>query len=305
MAKLMRAIPELVVLCRGLTVAFRTVVIFIVLWTVLVFVFGILFRQITDGEEIGNRYFKTVPAAMNTLLLNGLMPEIESFVRDLGDNILLWVLIMIFVVLASLTVMHMLIGVLVELVSAISVAEKEGMTVSFISSEMRRAMVMLDVDLSTRLSKLQFQKLLAEPSISGIVQAAGVDVISLLDMSDVIFEDLEVDEMSGLSFENLVEIVLNMRGTNTATVKDIKAQLKIIKTVLKEAMSSMLEEVSSEFQFLKNQLTMVTEAQAKFLDGQDDDEESVDVSSTFDASERDRTGGFDELPGRIGDVDLN
>mmetsp|Transcript_90302 Transcript_90302/g.165570 ORF Transcript_90302/g.165570 Transcript_90302/m.165570 type:complete len:165 (+) Transcript_90302:3-497(+) len=164
---------------------------------------------------------------------------------------------------------------------------------------------MLDVDLSTRLSKLQFQKLLAEPSISGIVQAAGVDVISLLDMSDVIFEDLEVDEMSGLSFENLVEIVLNMRGTNTATVKDIKAQLKIIKTVLKEAMSSMLEEVSSEFQFLKNQLTMVTEAQAKFLDGQDDDEESVDVSSTFDASERDRTGGFDELPGRIGDVDLN
>lgn len=71
MSKLLRAAPELVIIMKGLVYASRSVCVFFLLWVMIVYVFAILFKQITDGQVVGITYFHSVPAAMNTLLLNG------------------------------------------------------------------------------------------------------------------------------------------------------------------------------------------------------------------------------------------
>lgn len=296
MARLLRAIPEVVILIKTIGVAARCVLVFLILWIVIIFVFGVIFRQITDGNDIGMEYFKSVPDAMNTLLLNGLFPENEPLVNSIaGAHPLLWILIMCFIMIVSLTLMHMLLAVLVEIIGVISVAEKEGMTVSHVSSQFRH--VLENLELSMPLSKLEFQKLLVEPAVTSILQHEGVDVMALVDMIDLIYQDLDVDGAGGLTFEKLVDIILNTRGTNTATVKDVKELLKIMKTFVRESMAHVLEEVTMDFSVVKAELKEMKETQIRALEDQgEESEEEFDMDSPG-ASERPKRSSRDSGQG--------
>ncbi|CAJ1388622.1 unnamed protein product [Effrenium voratum] len=69
-------------------------------------------------------------------------------------------------------------------------------------------------------------RLLAGPPgevwIAKIVDSVGVDVAILCDMLDLVYEDAERRGSVGLPFEDIVELVLSMRGSNPATLKDVK-----------------------------------------------------------------------------------
>merc|ERR1719498_1099341 len=52
-------------------------------------------------------------------------------------------------------------------------------------------------------------------------------------MADVIFEDKD-KEQAGISFEEFIEVVLNLRGSNPATVKDVKETQRILKHTMYE-----------------------------------------------------------------------
>ncbi|CAE8679968.1 unnamed protein product [Polarella glacialis] len=117
MAKLLRAMPELTIIVKGIGYAARSVAVFLILWIILIFVFAVVLRQLTAGSEIGDRYFESVPASMNTLFLEGIFPDTAHFVHDLhSGNKILWPFIVIFLLLASVTVMYMLVGVLVGVI---------------------------------------------------------------------------------------------------------------------------------------------------------------------------------------------
>jgi len=72
-----------------------------------------------------------------------------------------------------------------------------------------------------------------QPEVAVIIQDVGVDVVGLIDMADLIYEEKDKLGM-GLTFEDFVHIVLNMRGTNPATVKDVKQQIRVMKNAMKE-----------------------------------------------------------------------
>jgi len=272
MARLLRAMPEIVIVLKTIRVAARVVLVFLILWVAIIFLFGVFFRQITDGDDVGNAYFSSVPAAMNTLLLNGLFPENESMVNSLGkSHPALWVLIMLFILIVSLTLMHMLLAVLVELIGVISVAEKEGMTVSYVSAQFRFVLNNLDVDLP--LAKTQFQNLLLEPAVTAILAHENVDVMALVDMIDIIYQDIEVEADGGLSFEKLIDLILNMRGSNPATVKDVKEQLLLIKNIVTESISHVLDEFTQDFGLVIQELKELKETQIRALEREDSDEE--------------------------------
>merc|ERR1712232_1179668 len=113
MVRLFRAVPELVVLMKGILVASRSVLVFFLLWIIIIYVFAVIFRQITDGDAIGDQYFETVPDAMNTLLLDGILPDTSQLVNDMaGANPILWPIVMFFILLSCVTIMYMLVGVL-------------------------------------------------------------------------------------------------------------------------------------------------------------------------------------------------
>eukprot|EP00435_Cladocopium_sp_Y103_P015068 s920_g3.t1 len=75
LARLLRAVPELVIIVKGIGFASRSVTIFFIFWTLITYAFAIAIRELTENTEVGKLYFRTVPEAMNTLLLQGLFPE--------------------------------------------------------------------------------------------------------------------------------------------------------------------------------------------------------------------------------------
>jgi voltage-gated sodium channel len=223
MARLLRAIPELIILIKGIFVASRSVTFTLVLLVLIMYLFAIIFRQLAEGE-VAERYFPTVPGAMASLLLEGVIPDMAMIIRDCSDSEMgggpvLATIILLFVLLASLTVMNMLIGVLCEVVGVVSSVEKEQLTVSYVKNKlltMYEEEDGIDIDGNSLISKEEFQQLLMRRDAAKTIQEIGVDVVGLVDFSDYIFKD-GVE----LSFADLMELVLQFRGSNQATVKDI------------------------------------------------------------------------------------
>jgi len=146
-------------------------------------------------------------------------------------------LMLTFVSLAVLTLMNMLVGVLVEVMGAIAVTEKEGMTVSYLSGELRRIFANRELDAEKALTQREFKKLVVDPDAAFVIESVGVDVVQLVDMAHNLFEDLSKAGEIGFSFECLVELILNMRGTSPAKVND----MKVIKAIMKEIKDELRE----------------------------------------------------------------
>jgi hypothetical protein len=294
MARLFKAMPELVILLKGIGVAARSVSVFFVLWVIIIYVFAILFRQLTEGDAIGDEYFRTVPDAMNTLLLDGILPETSDLVNELAHaKPFLWPIILFFVLFASVTLMYMLMGVLVDVVSAIACTEKEGMTVMLLASSLRAALEDMGRDTEASISKIEFQELMVDKEIARICQSVDVDVVMCVDMVDVIFEAFD-KEGKDMKFAEFIDTLLKMRGHNTATVKDIKAQLKVIKQLVADNMNTLLKQIAGEFTQLRTELKEQAEMQHSLHVRM-----RSDLSLPTDSSEDEGSVDEDEISGGL------
>lgn len=285
MVRLLRSIPELVILLKGIGASLRTVFVFCVLWLVIIYVFAIFFVGVTEGENVGEQKFGNVPVAMNTLLLKGILPTHASLVTDVVEfSPWLWPIIVFFIILASMTLLNMLVGVMVSLISAIAITQTEAMSVVFVAGELREAMTQSGRDMTINFKKAEFQEILCDSTVAKIISEAGVDVVALLDTTDVIFQDLE-SKGSELSFEGFLDIILNMRGSNPVTVKDVKEQLRTIKNLVRDAGEYQIQLISDEFGQLRSEIYArdvsrdAREAQRKAeeedMDEEEDDEDSA------------------------------
>merc|ERR1712046_460547 len=96
MVRLFRALPELMVLIKG------------------VYVFAIALRQLTHDTEIGDAYFASIAMAMASLLLKGTIPDQGSWLELIGNHNLLYAFFTsIYVVVSTIMLMNMLLGILV------------------------------------------------------------------------------------------------------------------------------------------------------------------------------------------------
>jgi hypothetical protein len=257
MARLLRAFPELLIIVKALKYAARSVSVFFLLWIILAYTFAVGFRQITEDHPVGLKYFPTIPQSMSFLLLTGIFGESAAVVEDITEQApWMWPLMVFFLTLVSLTTMYMLVGVLVELVQNVAASEKEGLVVSHLASKLRDELDRLGhKDESMELTQMEFQNVLMDPNIVAIMQEVGVDVIVLADMLDLIVEDVSHKEGGTITFPDLVDTILGMRGSNTATVKDIKEQTRITKILMKEQASEVRSFVTSEMTQLRLELS--------------------------------------------------
>merc|ERR1712070_608003 len=72
-------------------------------------------------------------------------------------------------------------------------------------------------------------------------QGVGVDVVVLVDMADIIYDHDHGghSSVSGMTFEKFIDLILNMRGKNTATVQDLKQQQRLFKVMMTDTLSRM------------------------------------------------------------------
>jgi hypothetical protein len=225
LVRLLRALPELMILVKGMALAARSVLLTLFLLTVIIYVFAIGFTQLSQKKV---DYFRSVPKSMNTLLLHGCFGEdLPDVVYQAGD--LHWglgALMVAFVLLASLTVMNMLVGVLVEVVSVVAKIENETLQVQFVQTKLAETLSELDSNGDCQISRTEFESILVHPQAARALHEVGVDVVGLIDFTDFIFQGAEK-----ITFKIFMDTVLQLRGSNAATVKDI---VDLRKCVLQE-----------------------------------------------------------------------
>lgn len=237
MARLLKAMPELMILIKGIATATRSVFFTLCLLLVLLYIFGIAFTQLLAGTRLGETLFKTVGASMYTLMCSGTLMDNVGLVLELlmKESFYLGLLFLLFVLLATITVLNMLIGVLCEVVSTVAAVEKEAMLVNFVKQKLMKVLEELDEDGNGTISKEEFMKVLDSREACEALDECGVDVEGLYEYADFIFadDDDENDEVE-LGFTEFMEIMLKFRGTNAATVKDIADLTKYVKTAVQQ-----------------------------------------------------------------------
>lgn len=236
MARLLRAVPELIILIKGIAVASRSVIFTLILLVIIIYFFAIVFRQLSDDTDLGEQYFRSVPAGMQNLLLDGVLPDQGGFVNDCSrQHFAFGILSLCFILLASMTIMNMLVGVLCEVINVVSSVEREQLTVNYVKMKLQMMFGEWDTDGSMTISQHEFEKLLVKNEAAKIIQEIGVDVVGLVDFADYIFKD-----GSELTFVDFMELVLSLRGTNTATVKDVVDMRKFFITQLNDVKNQVL-----------------------------------------------------------------
>merc|ERR1719487_157923 len=101
----------------------------------ILYVFSILFRQLSDGTEVGDEYFPRMTSTANSLVIyaiffDGAGEMQHAFIENDQQHLLL--AYFAFLLLATLTVMNMLIGVLCEVIFATADVEHESMTIAYV-----------------------------------------------------------------------------------------------------------------------------------------------------------------------------
>lgn len=223
MGRLLRAAPELMVLMKGMVAAARSVFFTLMLMTAAIYVFAIVFVHLTAGTAFGDKYFRTVAESMLTLLLRGTyLDEVTELVKDMRqESVFLVIVFLAFVLLAAQTLMNMLIGVLCEVVSVVASTEKEERTMNFVMAKLGGILQKWSGSNGVAISKAEFLMMLHDTEAATALHEVGVDAVGLVDFVDIIFEGEDDGEQAQLSFQNIMDIVFQFRGSNTATVKDL------------------------------------------------------------------------------------
>jgi len=232
LTRLMRAVPELLFMLKGLLEATRSVACTLSLLLAILYVFGIIMRQLSEGTNMGKTYFHSVPAAMYTLLLNGtFLDSVRQTMDDIArESVLCAIVFLMNIVLAALTMTNMLVGVLCEVVSAVAATEKEGLAVNFVTSKVKTVLKQLDFNRDGLISKEEFQCILEHEEAVTALEAIGVDVLALVDFADFLFQSDRRGQAFDKEFDfvEFMELVLKLRGDQGATVRDIVDLRKFI-----------------------------------------------------------------------------
>merc|ERR1712232_252712 len=213
--------------------------------------------------------FSSVSGSMFSLLMKGNFPDLDGAVHDLGATDWVFVVIFLFfILLSSVTVLNMLNGILVDVIRKVSDLESEKGMASHVSTCLKLIMEMedgLDVDGDGLVSKAEFESLLVKPRAAKLLHQLGVDVFFLVDNASFIFEDAgaEAGTEAKLTFPAMMDLVLRLRGSNRATVKDLVE----VRRLMVQELQHTQEDILLAIRGMKGQSSQADEVVGKFNTG--------------------------------------
>eukprot|EP00931_Biecheleriopsis_adriatica_P016514 TRINITY_DN1213_c1_g1_i2.p1 TRINITY_DN1213_c1_g1~~TRINITY_DN1213_c1_g1_i2.p1 ORF type:complete len:546 (+),score=104.02 TRINITY_DN1213_c1_g1_i2:155-1792(+) len=239
LARLVRQMPELMILIKGMAIAARSVLATLTLLLVIIYIFAVVLTQQLSGTGAADGCFENVPTAINCLLLNGVFTEEREFIAQMLDvHWTFYVITIFYLLLASLTVLNMLIGVLCEVVAVTARVEQEELMMQDLKAKIVELMPSIGEGNKFAVSKQSFEYLLDQPEAVDALRSVDVDLMALVDFQDFIFRD--EDE---LPLGDFMEKVLQFRSTNTATVKDVVDFRVFLQSELKTVGGQILDQL--------------------------------------------------------------
>eukprot|EP00747_Dinoflagellata_sp_TGD_P123811 gnl/TRDRNA2_/TRDRNA2_173881_c1_seq1.p1 gnl/TRDRNA2_/TRDRNA2_173881_c1~~gnl/TRDRNA2_/TRDRNA2_173881_c1_seq1.p1 ORF type:complete len:347 (-),score=66.27 gnl/TRDRNA2_/TRDRNA2_173881_c1_seq1:57-1097(-) len=223
LVRIMRELPELVAMLKGIRAAGRAVGSALLILVFLIYIFAIMMHMALQDEtdEFLKARFNRLLMVMFTLLIDGtFLDSIGTLATTLLVKRLYipWLLLMMFVLASALTVMNMLIGVLCEMVSAVAQQEKEDNAIQMVKDSLLQMLKSLDSDGSGMISRNEIEQALYHQDALHVFEDLQVDFKHLLDMLDMFFD---ADSNGELSVQEIMELILMMRGDRAPTMNDV------------------------------------------------------------------------------------
>lgn len=216
-ARLLHSVPELWVLGQGMARALRSVLAVLCLLMLVIYVFAVMFTMTLSGSRVGAGVFDTVPQALNFLLLEVLCGPSADFVLSLlAEGCVYYLMYLAFLLIALLTLMNMLIGILCEVVAHEAQLSKEKAFLMEVEKQVTRLAKDLDDDGSGGISADEFERIIRDPSMITSLHEFGVDIVDVAHFARFVYE--QTDEISLPDFGQMVG---QFRGSKACTVKDI------------------------------------------------------------------------------------
>ncbi|CAD7941081.1 unnamed protein product [Amoebophrya sp. A120] len=237
LVRLMRSVPELLTLLKGISTATKAVGSTLLLLFIALYVFAIIFRQ-NIGSNNPDFFddFGSISKAAYTLFSAGtVIDDVSDLLYRMkdggsGGDLLAFFL---YILISSFTILNMLIGVLVEVVSSVSVGEKEKAVISNVADQLSQVFREIDVDGSGFISRWEFDEMLSDSVVRENLIEIGVQPKHLALLADALFEteDNETADSGGdtdevtkgkeISFIEFLRFVIQTRPQNPASVLDI------------------------------------------------------------------------------------
>jgi hypothetical protein len=223
LVRMLRSLPELMIMIKGMVTAAKSVIYSLFLLMLIGYVFAIALRNLVPKDsQLEETFLPSVPETMHTLII------FATFLDDLAAYIVLvketstacLILSWVYIALASLTVMNMLIGVLCEVISAVAEEEKESMMVEKVKNKFDGLVKILDENHDGVISWDEFRQIVEMPDALQALDQVNVDAVSLVDLAEDFFF-VDGQKQVAMSFDQFMELVLDLRGGQKATVKDI------------------------------------------------------------------------------------
>merc|ERR1711879_1108904 len=115
-------------------------------------------------------------------------------------------------------ILNFLAAMVVQAVDTVAHVEKEQMDITFVKTHFSAMLDEAKLGRHGLIDHSMFQGLLEElPQAARVLHTVGVDVLSLIDHLEVLFKG----NAKGLTFANLLDVVLKLRTKNKASVCDI------------------------------------------------------------------------------------
>eukprot|EP00931_Biecheleriopsis_adriatica_P050231 TRINITY_DN29074_c0_g1_i1.p1 TRINITY_DN29074_c0_g1~~TRINITY_DN29074_c0_g1_i1.p1 ORF type:complete len:559 (+),score=106.86 TRINITY_DN29074_c0_g1_i1:86-1678(+) len=246
--KLMKSLPELMILIKGMKTATQSVGYVVLLLLVLTYVFAIACTQLSvDAPEIHEKYFDHVALSMYSLIVYAtFLDALSDFCNDIREESeVILIIVIIFIACSALTVMNMLIGVLCEVIASVAQTEKEALLTEQVSVQMSTFLSELDDDNNGTISLTELQKILQMPKALQALDTVGCDPGGLVDFAESRFVD-ENGEQIELEFDEFMEMVLDLRDSNGATVKDIMGLGKTVNAKIESRQKALLDAIRAQ-----------------------------------------------------------
>mmetsp|Transcript_164196 Transcript_164196/g.399055 ORF Transcript_164196/g.399055 Transcript_164196/m.399055 type:complete len:553 (-) Transcript_164196:68-1726(-) len=232
MMKICRFMPELETMMSSMLTGIRAVLTAGMIMLAMTYGFAIALRSQSTSTAWGHEHFPSVPHSVYTLLVESMLPDNGELLTLIGrDSWLCGIIYGVFLLLSAITVLNMLVGMLVDVISRVSTEETEQRNIEAMGKALQSMLRSADKDYDGLVSKAEFESIVANPEAVSFLYRVGVDVQTLAGEAEVIFG---TQGTSRLPFEEFKEEVLQFRRTQTATLGTIMATRRRLHMTLEQ-----------------------------------------------------------------------
>merc|ERR1712125_151295 len=215
---------ELVTIVKGMYVALRAVTSTFIMIVVLIYVFAILMMLLLRDDPIVEDYYSTLGLCMWTLLIQGMLWDgtgkmLGFLLNGKFHSTVGVVVFFIFVLLTTITVLNLLVGVLVDVVSVVSMSEKEESATNIMKEKILYELKQFD-DGDGLITEEELNEVMIDPKSVQVLERIGVDVAFLQTLQVMTYENPDAT----VPIHDILDQMLTCRRQMPATMKHLITQ---------------------------------------------------------------------------------